>query len=48
MNLLPESIGLRVLDIFLLHGMDSNKVLFHITFGYLKVMESKAIVCNDS
>ncbi len=48
MNLLPESIGLRVLDIFLLHGMDNNKVLFDITFGYLKVMESKALACKDS
>jgi hypothetical protein len=48
MNLLPESIGVRVLDVFFLDGMENNKVLFDITLGYLKVLESKALVCLDS
>ena len=47
MNLIPESIGLRVLDIFLLHGMDNNKVLFDIMLAYLKVIEAEALLCTD-
>jgi hypothetical protein len=44
---LPEYISLRVLDVFLLHGMDHNKVLFDIMLAYLKVIEEEALLCTD-
>ena len=46
-NVLPEQASLRVLDLFLLEGMQSNKVIFDIKFGYLSIIEKAVVGCSD-
>ena len=36
---LPESESLKILDLFLLEGMMSNKLLFDVTLAYLRCVE---------
>ena len=36
---LPEPASLRVFDYFFLEGLGSNKVIFDITLGYLRLIE---------
>jgi hypothetical protein len=38
-NVLPEQASLRVLDLFLLEGMQSNKIIFDVTLAYLTILE---------
>jgi hypothetical protein len=44
---LPEQASLRVLDLFLLEGMQSNKIIFDVTLGYLRVINDKVVACKD-
>lgn len=37
-NALPEHASLQILDLFLLEGFNSNKIIFDIALGYLKVI----------
>lgn len=36
---LPEETSLRVLDLFFLEGLQSNKIIFDVTFAYLSILE---------
>lgn len=42
---LPEETSLRVIDLFLLEGLQSNKIIFDVTLGYLKIIERKVAWC---
>ena len=44
---LPEEASLKVLDLFFLCGQKSNKIIFDVTLGYLKVLEKQILSCND-
>ena len=44
---LPEEASLKVLDLFFLCGQKSNKIIFDVTLGYLKVLEKQIIACDD-
>jgi hypothetical protein len=38
---------LRILDLFLLEGLQSNKIIFDVTLGYLRVINDKVVACKD-
>lgn len=44
---LPEETSMRVLDIFLLEGLQSNKLLFDVSLAYLKILAPQLITCNN-
>lgn len=44
---LPEQASLRILDLFLLEGLQSNKIIFDVTLGYLRVINDKVVACKD-
>lgn len=46
-NALPEHASLKVLDLFLLEGLQSNKIIFDVALGYLKVIESEIVQVDD-
>lgn len=46
-NTLPEQASLRMLDLFLLEGMHSSKVIFDMTIGYLQSIEGKVTSARD-
>lgn len=44
---LPEETSYRVLDLFFLEGLQSNKIIFDVTFAYLSILEEQIVVCQD-
>jgi len=44
---LSEDASFRLLDLFLFEGLNSNKVIFDITLGYLRLLENQVIKCVD-
>ena len=46
-NAMPEQASLKILDLFLLEGLASNKIIFDIALGYLRVIEHKVVCCSD-
>ena len=46
-NSLPERASVRVLDLFFLEGLHSNKIIFDVTLGYLRIIESQVLKCKD-
>ena len=46
-NCLPEQASLRVLDLFLLEGMQSNKIIFDVTLAYLSILEKQIVTIEN-
>lgn len=46
-NSLPERASVRVLDLFFLEGLHSNKIIFDVTLGYLRIIEHQVLKCTD-
>ena len=44
---LPETESLKVLDLFLLEGMQSNKLIFDVTLAYLRILEKQIVECTN-
>lgn len=44
---LPESESLKVLDLFFLEGMKSNKLIFDVTLAYLRILERQIVECQN-
>jgi hypothetical protein len=44
---LPEDASMRVLDLFFLEGMHSDKIIFDVTLGYLRSIESQVLQADD-
>jgi hypothetical protein len=44
---LPETESLKILDLFLLEGLNSNKLLFDVTLAYLRILEKDLIECSN-
>lgn len=44
---LPEPESLKVLDLFLLEGMKSNKLIFDVTLAYLRILSKQIVECQN-
>jgi hypothetical protein len=44
---LPEIESLKVLDLFFLEGMQSNKLIFDVTLAYLRILEQQIVECSN-
>lgn len=44
---LPEDASMRVLDLFFLEGIHSDKIIFDVTLGYLRSIESQVLQAED-
>jgi hypothetical protein len=44
---LPETESLKVLDLFFLEGMQSNKLIFDVTLAYLRILEEQIVECSN-
>ena len=46
--MLPEKQSLRLLDLFLLKGCRTSKVIFDMTLGYLRCINTKMTQCKQA
>jgi hypothetical protein len=44
---LPETESVKVLDLFFLEGMKSNKLIFDVTLAYLRILEKQIVACEN-